>query len=392
MTTIIFITRTLTNAIGPGGQHRSYQIEYDLKRLFGAENVHTLSLRAWRSQHWKEQSQTDIAQRIQRVWQRLQQLQKNPLAILRQTGYYRQFQLPKLFEAHYQELLKSLPPPFITVIDDARFAFAVAISRKHNIPICVCLHNLEALDQINIGSADVWQLRTHLLDLADEVQVLQQCNRVLTISKVETGLISGLGLKATYYPYLPVGAIRARLVAIAHQRRQTKPDPHLFVMLGSAMHSTTKRAFERFLQQIGQQGLPDRIRLVLVGTDTEKLAIPMAQNIETRGWLEQSDLDQLLTSARAVLIPQFSGFGAVTRITEMSCAGVTALISPHPTWAIDLPPGVQVVAGDWSAWRAKIIELSQTHEESPENYPTWDYPAWEQSQPRAERQFFSHHS
>lgn len=386
MTTILFLTRTLTSPIGPGGQHRAYQIEYDLQRLFGAENVHTLSLRAWRSQQGEEAGHTRIARLMQRVWQRLHQLQKNPLGILRQTGYYWQLQPPNLFVAHYHALLKTLPPPLITVIDDARFAFAVAINRKRNIPTIACLHNLEALDRINIDSAEVWQLRTHLLDFADEVQVLHQCDRVLAISKVETGLMSGLGLNAIYYPYLPVGAIRARLVAIAHQRRQTKPDPHRFVMLGSAMHPTTKRAFEHFLQQMSRQGLPDKIRLVLVGMDTEKLAMPVAQNIETRGWLEQSDLDQLLISARAVLIPQFSGFGAVTRIAEMACAGVPALVAPHPTWAIELPPGVQVVAGDWSVWRAKIIELAQTEVQSP-----LDYPAWEQRQPKAEHQFFSHH-
>jgi hypothetical protein len=209
-------------------------------------------------------------------------------------------------------------------------------------------------------------------------------------------LVSGLGLKVLYYPYLPVGAIRTRLLAIAQQRGQTPPDPHLFVMLGSAMHGTTKRAFDQFLQQIDQQGLPDKVRLVLVGTDTEKLAIPKSQNIESRGWLDQNDLDQLLISARAVLIPQFSGFGAVTRIAEMACAGVPALVAPHPTWAIDLPPGVHVVAGDWSAWRAKISELSQTHVQSPENDLAGDdlagdYPAWEQRQPKAERQFFSPH-
>lgn len=385
MTTVIFVTRTLSSPIGPGGQHRSYQIEYDLKRLFGAENVHTLSLRAWQVQHGAGQRNARIAGRFQRLWQRLHQVHKNPLGLFRQTGYYRQLRVPMPFETHYCELIATLPPPLITVIDDARFAFAVAINRKRNIPIVACLHNLEALDRIDISSGDVWQLRTHLLDLAAEMQVLQQCDQLLTISKVETGLVSGMGLAAVYYPYLPVGAIRARLVAIAQQRQQTGQDAHLFVMLGSAMHPTTMRAFEHFLQQMSQQCLPDHIRLVLVGMDTEKLAMPVAQNIETRGWIEQSELDQLLISARAVLIPQISGFGAVTRIAEMACAGVPALVATHPTWAIDLPPGVQVIAGDWSEWYTQIIELSQTPVAG-----QWDYPAWEQSQPRPDSQFFNH--
>ena len=45
---------------------------------------------------------------------------------------------------------------------------------------------------------------------------------------------------------------------------------------------------------------------------------------------------------RPIIVPQFSGFGSVTRLTELSCAGVPSLTPAHPTWAIDVPPGVHV--------------------------------------------------
>ena len=148
-------------------------------------------------------------------------------------------------------------------------------------------------------------------------------------------------------------------------------------MLGSAMHAPTRRAFTTILEQISAQGLPDGIRLVLTGADTDKLPIPAVPGVTALGWVEQEELDRLLVAARAVLVPHFSGFGAVTRIVELSCAGTPALVAEHPMRAIDPPPGVYVLDDAWAAWVAKISELAQTTEQ-----PPWDFAAWAEHQPR----------
>jgi hypothetical protein len=44
------------------------------------------------------------------------------------------------------------------------------------------------------------------------------------------------------------------------------------------------------------------------------------------------------------------GFGALTRLSELACAGVPVLAFPHAAYAIDPPPGVQVLGDDsWTA-------------------------------------------
>ncbi|CAN5768888.1 hypothetical protein BH10CHL1_BH10CHL1_07890 [soil metagenome] len=388
MSSILFVTRAVPVAIGPGGKHRTYQIEYELKSLFGAERVHTLSLVAWqRARAAPTAHVARVTQILRAVQWRASQYWKNPLGLLHQTGYSARAFTPTPFVARYAAMLSTLPQPVITVIDDARFAGIVAVNRQRHIPTVACLHNLESLDLVDLARSNsdqrsVWRLHTHLVDLANEVQVLRQCCARFFISKVETGFVSGLGLDAGYHPYLPVGAIRERLETIRRRRAQTPQDPNLFLMLGSAMHAPTQRAFNCILAQVQAQGLPSGIRLVLVGMDTDKLSVPALTGVETRGWVDQPELDQLLVSATAVLVPQLGGFGAVTRLVELSCAAVPALVAQHPTLAINLPPGIHVLDGAldnaWPMWRTKISELSQTPQPAP-----WDFAAWAERQPRA---------
>jgi hypothetical protein len=72
------------------------------------------------------------------------------------------------------------------------------------------------------------------------------------------------------------------------------------------------------------------------------------------------------------------GFGALTRLPELSCAGVQAIVSRHATLAIDSPPGTEIVDDDWDAWWAKMEEMGR----DVPRLSLADYEAWEASQPR----------
>lgn len=385
MPSIVFVARPLPSDIGPGGKHRAYQIEHDLKAGFGADCVHTLSLMEWRTRHpGKKEASTKAAQLTRRIVRRMGECLDNPLGVLHGTGYGLQTFTPRGFIRDYRALLERLPRPIITVIDDARFSGIVTIAKQYDVPVIACTHNLESLDLASADTHRSWGLRTHLIDLANELGLLQHCDGRMFISKVETALVSGLAMEAEHYPYRPVGAIRARLEAIRQARLQCEPDTSLFLMLGSAMHGTTRGAFEWFLTQARRHGLPQGIRLMLAGMDTDKLDLRGTTGIETLGWIGQSTLDRLLVSARAVVVPQFSGFGAVTRLVELSCAGVPALVPAHPTRAINVPPGVHVIGESWSDWHALLNDLRRGRRQN-----EWDYQGWEDTQPRPLHSYLS---
>ena len=384
MPSIVFVARPLPSDIGPGGKHRTYQIEHDLKAGFGADRVRTLSLMDWRARHAGGTASSARPTLASRAVRRISDCLENPLGVFHGTGYSSRAFSPRGFVREYRTLLERLPRPIVTVIDDARFAGIVAVAREFNVPVIAITHNLESLDLAAADTHGSWGLRTHLVDFANELGLLQRCAGRMFISKVETGLVGGLGLEAEHYPYLPVGAIRTRLEAIRHARLQGEQEPGLFLLLGSAMHGTTRRAFDWFLAQARSHGLPPGARLLLAGMDTDTLDLRGTAGTEALGWVSQPDLDRLLTLAQAVVVPQFSGFGSVTRLVELSCAGVPSLTPAHPTWAIDIPPGVRVLGDSWSQWHDLLHDLARSPRQT-----AWDYPAWEATQPKTLHRYLS---
>ena len=384
MPSIVFVTRSLPSGIGPGGKHRTYQIEHDLKVAFGADQVHTLSLMDWRARHAGLKASSARPTLASRAVRRVRDCFENPLGVFHGTGYSSRAFSPQGFVREYRALLDRLPRPILTVIDDARFAGIVSVAREFNVPVIAITQNLESLDLAAADAHGSWALRTHLVDFANELGLLRHCAGRMFISKVETGLVGGLGLETEHYPYLPVGGIRTRLEAIRLARVQAKQEPGLFLLLGSAMHGTTRRAFEWFLAQARSHGLPPGVRFVLAGKDTDSIDIRGTAGIEALGWVNQPDLDRLLTLARAVVVPQFSGFGSVTRLVELSCAGVPALTPAHPTWAIDVPPGVHVLGDSWPEWHDLLHDLARSPRQT-----AWDYPAWEATQPQTLHRYLS---
>lgn len=130
-------------------------------------------------------------------------------------------------------------------------------------------------------------------------------------------------------------------------------------MIGSASHVSTGDSFRWFLEQASRHGLPDGIKIIVAGDGSDKNFQEDAHFnrgglIDYRGWLKQTELDELLGRVGAVLIPQRHGFGALTRLPEFSLAGVPAIVSRHAVTAVDSLPRMTVVDDEWDAWRDAI--------------------------------------
>lgn len=381
MTTAIFITKFVPSNVGNGGHHRSYQILHDLELAVGRGNVKVISFERWFKEHPPPPQNLNVWAYIAReTKRRIAYYRENPARILANTVYTtKQFSIPK-FLAHYQQIIKDIPRPAVSIIQHTGFGELVSINSQYGIPTISCVDNLESFDLGTLENRYPRYLLTRrpmlarVVDFANEFQVLAQCGERLFISKVEAGLIGGFGLSAQYYPYLPSGLIRQNLNLIRRSRREAQIQRGLFLVLGSCEHCTTKESFLWFVQQAKIHGLPQGVRVVVVGSQTDRLLSPGIEvpGLELRGWLKQDQLNQLMTSAQAVLVPQLAGFGALTRFSELSCAGIPCIVSKHPINAIDVPPGFEVVTDDWGSWYHAMERLLKNNRHSASGYSIWE--------------------
>ena len=410
---IIFFVHAAPSPVGNGSNHRAYQVAHDLRTVAGEEQVtifdYSAEMRALAAQPIERVARHQVSQ-LAPVWvgwlRRFRRELRNGRGMAREwlrllslaTGGPRGTGAPganrtleryndeRVF-ARYFERVRTLPRPLVCVVRHSNFARVAWANRQLGIFTIACPANLEAFD-VGVTKLDGRPRSLYLtaLNFGDELRALAACDARLFISRVETGLVNGLGMPAHYYPYRPVGAIRETMLAIRALRATVAPQPGLFVMLGSANHPTTGAAFRWFLQNATACGLPAGARVIVCGRTTEELAAACTDPaIELRGWVEQDELNGLLAAAQGVLLPQHTGFGGLTRLAELSCANIPGIVSIHATHAVQpMPPGFVAVEENWAAWRDGMQQLMQIRS-APDAMASL-YTAWEieQVQPWAQ--------
>lgn len=376
MKSVVFLTRTGASDVGHGGIHRSYQILFELEQVFGQDQVYTISVPDWLKKNitnawdsfWKKN------------WSKLNYLRKallfeNPNNLFAHTPFTTRYFVPEKFWAYYRNVLVNQQPLNFCVIDDSRLAKALPIHSELGIPTILVNHNIESLELgISRHKGKNWR-KTALIDFANELHIFEKCQEILVTSKVEAGLIGGLGLTSHYYPYIPVGVIRKRLLQIREQRAQTSQIPGLFLMLGSASHATTRDSMLWFIKQLKEFGLSNEITIQAVGYSTDTLleGNEKIAGFKLRGWVSQDELDELLVAAAGALIPQRSGFGALVRIPELFCAGVPVIAHQHAAYARGENPSMCIVRENWSDWNDAINKInSGLYRVNLEQYLYWE--------------------
>lgn len=198
--------------------------------------------------------------------------------------------------------------------------------------IAVC-HNLESLSPAQIAGGH------QRLLLQEELDLLGQCDLVITISREETFLLQNLGISATYLPYFPPERVRARLADIRARRTET-PKNH-FLLLGTANNPATRQGMLAMIQAWEELGLGTEERQLLVaGYGTDRLQDHRALGVSCLGPLPDDELDLLLGSIKGCLCFQAQGAGALTRITEMLLAGVPVVANAHAARSYHNLPGI----------------------------------------------------
>lgn len=387
-----FVSYRAASAEGDGGNHRTLQILRDLQAEFGRDQVIHLALEEWasRAESWQA-TRRDAVTRLQdvprRMRQRLARMTENPYGLLRREGWSRTADfgtrgvLPREFCEHYanQVLRKGIR---VGVVDHPQFDQIRRLNAQAGVPTIITGHNLESLDVGRLRFASQITTQRVGVDFGNELWSLSQFDARLAISRVEEAVLNGVGLSCRYYPYLPHGEVGARLRTIAIERQRHAPQRELFLVMGTAFHAPTRRSMEWFLEHAAREGLPDHARVVVVGSHVAELVPPnqTIPGVTIRGRVSDAELTELLLQVGTALVPQRMGFGALTRIPELACAGVPSLVFRHAGAALDLPPGVRVLDND--DWWTLAESICAAMDEPQPTIDPHAYCAWEASQAR----------
>ncbi len=389
MREIIFVSRYQISPIGHGGFHRTYQIWYDTLEIVGEKNLISLQATQGTSADRQSSKNTRLGYYYKELILRSQILLnwiKNRGSIHRLLEYllsqiYKQVvDFPLVTSQSYEEILSTINGPALCILDHPNQRNILDVNLERDIPTIICPQNIESLDTHSLSFGNSSSKILYITSLTNELQFMSECSSRLCISKVETSLLQGLGMPTSYYPYIPVGDIRRRLTDVREKRTLGDISSNLFLMMGSTIHHTTKASFVWFLNQAREMGLPAGVNVIVGGKGTEDLLEEgeHIQGVEIRGWINQNELDILLEQVRAVIIPQYFGFGAITRLPEFSFANIPTIVSYHPTFAYDPFPGVCPVKQDWEAWYSTIERFSR----EPVEKSDFTFESWEANQPR----------
>jgi len=199
------------------------------------------------------------------------------------------------------------------------------------------------LDSLTPGATDPLGSRRSPSWLADEVSILREADLVCCISREEQWLLAAVGVPSLYVPYFPPADVRGGLHRIRVARRDSAKTK--VVILGTAKNPPTLAGLRTMVEHA--QAIVDAsggCEVQLMGYGTEVLATSgLPRNFRVLGGVSDDDLRDALISARVALCYQHGTGGALTRISDLLCAGVPVIANPIAARSYYGLPGLTVV-------------------------------------------------
>lgn len=157
--------------------------------------------------------------------------------------------------------------------------------------------------------------------LETEIEALAKADAVFCIAREEQWFLKLKGVQADYLPYYPPEALARQLLAIRESR--TAANQENFLILGSAGNEPTFLGMLEQLRWIQQIQADLDFQIDVVGFDTERLSPHLHDpRVQIHGAVSSERLNQFLRRAKAALVHQQAGIGALTRIPELLLAGI----------------------------------------------------------------------
>ena len=180
-----------------------------------------------------------------------------------------------------------------------------------------------------------------LRPLQEEFEVLGKATAVFCISFEEQWLLREFGIDAELLPYYPAAIYRSGFDEIRKSRVNAKKD-HLLI-LGTATHPPTREGMVELIRWLADWPARSHSQIVIAGFGAESLGplIP-PEGFRLAGSVSENDLTDLMKNAKAVIVHQRFGCGALTRIPDLLYAGIPVVANTIAARTYHGYPGIHI--------------------------------------------------
>lgn len=212
----------------------------------------------------------------------------------------------------------------------------VHAAKEFGFKVIALPHNIESLVP---GQSDPYTHKPLPESLENELQHLAKADAIFCISREEQWLLKLRGIDADFLPYYPAKPILEELLKVRELRQDSQKKR--FLILGSANNSPTYQGMLQQIEWLSQINDKDEFEVDIAGYCTELLA-PHCNHPKFNliGAVDAQKLHYLMLNAKAVLVHQQAGAGALTRIPEMLIAGIPIIANSNACRSAYDYPGI----------------------------------------------------
>lgn len=266
--------------------------------------------------------QPEMSARINRYWAGIQALRQYNLKL---PCYYKAISRYGCQHLRYKDSIEQFQHGKVFVWEATRNYITPDIALQAKLKILALPQNLESLADAQGHS----YLRSQLLsELSIEIQQLSKADAIFCISREEQWLLSLWGLEPRFLPYYPSESTLKDLKTIRDKRRFL--EKKRFLIVGTAHNPPTRIGMIEQLEWLKEFRGEIEFEVSVVGYGTEALSDLFDQShFNFLGAVDNKKLHYLMSRAKAVLVHQRAGVGALTRIPEMLIAGVPVIANSN---------------------------------------------------------------
>jgi hypothetical protein len=228
----------------------------------------------------------------------------------------------------YQRSLAEHRGHRVLLLEEPNHYIAYHAAKDHGYKILAVPHNLETFV---IGYIDFFTGQDLPHCLEREIQHLSIADAVFCISREEQWLLKLRGISADFLPYYPPTHEIEQLLEIRNARAEIEIPKTQFLIIGALSNPATYQGMIEQLEWLAAvyQKTPFQVDIVGYGTENLKTTALQHPAFKIHGTVSPEQLHHLMTHAKAVLLHQSTGVGALTRIPEMLVAGIPIIANNH---------------------------------------------------------------